>query len=86
MTLIAATRDLEMTQNFKCFNCVEQSHFRINFRENQINSQKGPMPSGICKRSGKGRHLAREYRTIDKWGNALPKTSWGGALAGLNVR
>jgi hypothetical protein len=40
MTLIgeAATRGLETTQNFKCFNCGEQGHFKINCREKK--SQK----------------------------------------------
>ena len=56
MTVIgeAATRHLEMTQDFKCFNCGEQGHLRINCRENKINPKRESMPYGICKRCGKG--------------------------------
>ena len=50
----AATRSLETTQNSKCFNCSEQVYLRINCRENKINPKREPMPSGICKRCGKG--------------------------------
>jgi hypothetical protein len=84
MTFIgeATTKGLKMTQNFKCLNCSEQGHFRINCRENQINSKKESMPSGIGKRYGKGQQWARECGTTDKWG----KNSQGGLLAGPNAR
>ena len=79
MTLVgeATTRGPEMTQNFKCLNCGEQGHFRINCRENRINPKREPMPPGICERCGKGRRT-RECRAItDKWSNILAKNSQG---------
>ena len=38
----AATRHLEMTQDFKCFNCGEQCHLRNNCRKKQSNPKRGP--------------------------------------------
>jgi hypothetical protein len=75
-----------MTPNFKHFNCGEQGHLTINFREKQTNYKREPMPSATCKRCGKGQRLAKECRaTIDKWGNTLPKNSWGD-LVDMNAR
>lgn len=50
----AASRNLEMAQGFKYFNCGEQVHPSINFKEKQIKPQGKPMLSGICQRFGKG--------------------------------
>lgn len=57
MTLIgeATTIGLETTQNFKCFNCGEQGHLRVNCRETQINPKRESMPSRI------GKNVAKAY-------------------------
>lgn len=81
MTVIgeAATGQLEMTQDFKCFNCGEQGHLRYYCKKNQSNTKRGTMPPGICQRCGRGGHLTKECRAItDRWGRILPKNSQGG--------
>ena len=50
----AATRGLETTQNFKCFNCGEQGHLRNDCTKKQSNIKRRPIPYGICKSCGKG--------------------------------
>ena len=83
---VVATRQLEMTQYFKCFNCGEQGYLMYECKKNKNNTEKGPMPPGICQRCGKNQHVMREWRAKkDKWGNTLPKTSRG-ALTGHNDR
>jgi hypothetical protein len=80
MTVIgeAATRHIEVTQDFKFFNCGEWHHLRNDFRKHQSNIKRGLIPSGIWQRFGKGRYSTRKCRaTTHKWGNNLPKTPRG---------
>ena len=93
----AATRNLVITRDFRCFNCGMWGRLRKYCRKKkqkkkekknqQSNTKRRPNPYGICQMCGKGWHLTRECRsTTDKWANTLPKISQGVPLLGPNAR
>lgn len=43
----------EKVKTLKCLNCGKHGHFKKNCRKNRANSEKGPVPSGACRRCGK---------------------------------
>jgi hypothetical protein len=84
----AATRVLETTQNFKCFNCGEQGHFKINYREKQINPKGSLCLLEYVKDMAKAVGLGNVEQQQTNGATFYQKSpgSGGGALAGPNAK
>ena len=75
------SREPRSSSNVRCFNCGMPGHIKRNCKQGiprnntfaRNNPNRMPLPSGLCRRCGKGRHWTSECRsTRDRQGNFLP--------------
>ena len=79
----ARSRSPRRLQENRCFGCGETGHIRRNCsqRNSNVSSRDRSMPSGLCRRCGKGKHWTQACRsTWDIHGNFLAS---GNAARGL---
>ena len=74
------SRETRTSPNVRCFNCGMPGHIKRDCKQGISRNiftrnipNRMPLPSGLCRRCGKGRHWTNECRsTRDRQGNFLP--------------